>query len=148
MTNNLMDLGRTGEIAKTGAKPKLPTTIPNLTDTMLDVYRIPLKYLYYNDENGRISTQIKREFGTLMAQTDETNPDYNNKIATFIEEDNATALKKTKKSIKEKGQQVFGYVLQDGRIIDGNRRFTALRQLQTEIGTSQYFEAVIILITK
>lgn len=25
-----MDLGRTGEIAKTGAKPKLPTTIPNL----------------------------------------------------------------------------------------------------------------------
>ena len=83
-----------------------------------------------------------------MAQTDETNPDYNNKIATFIEEDNATALKKTKKSIKEKGQQVYGYVLQDGRIIDGNRRFTALRQLQTEIGTSQYFEAVIILITK
>ena len=69
MTNNLMDLGRTGEIAKTGAKPKLPTTIPNLTDTMLNVYRIPLKYLYYNDENGRISTQIKREFGTLVAQT-------------------------------------------------------------------------------
>ena len=41
-----MDLGRTGEIAKTGAKPKLPTTIPNLTDTMLNVYRIPLKYLW------------------------------------------------------------------------------------------------------
>lgn len=142
-----MDLGRTGEIAKTGAKPKLPTTIPNLTDTMLNVYRIPLKYLYYNDENGRISTQIKREFGTLVAQTDEANPDYNNKIAMFIEEDNATALKKTKKSIKEKGQQVYGYVLQDGRIIDGNRRFTALRQLQTEIGTSQYFEAVILPFT-
>ena len=147
MATNLMNLVESGDIAKTGAKPKLPTTIPNLTDTMLDVYRIPLKYLYYNDENGRISTQIKREFGTLMAQTDETNPDYNNKIATFIEEDNATALKKTKKSIKEKGQQVYGYVLQDGRIIDGNRRFTALRQLQTEIGTSQYFEAVILPFT-
>lgn len=147
MITNLMNLVESGDIAKTGAKPKLPTTIPNLTDTMLDVYRIPLKYLYYNDENGRISTQIKREFGTLMAQTDETSPDYNNKIATFIEEDNATALKKTKKSIKEKGQQVYGYVLQDGRIIDGNRRFTALRQLQTEIGTSQYFEAVILPFT-
>lgn len=142
-----MDLGRTGEIAKTGAKPKLPTTIPNLTDTMLDVYRIPLKYLYYNDENGRISTQIKRKFSTLAAQTDETNPEYNDKIAMFIEEDNAPALKKTKKSIKEKGQQVYGYVLQDGRIIDGNRRFTALRQLQAEIGTSQYFEAVILPFT-
>ena len=45
MVNNLMELARSGEIAITGAKPKLPTTIPNLTDTMLDVYRIPLKYL-------------------------------------------------------------------------------------------------------
>ena len=24
----------------------------------MDVYRIPLKYLYYNDKNGRISTAI------------------------------------------------------------------------------------------
>ena len=142
-----MNLVESGDIAKTGAKPKLPTTIPKLTDTMLDVYRIPLKYLYYNDENGRIATQIRREFGTLSPHADELDSDYNDKIAAFIEEDNASALKKTKKSIKEKGQQVYGYVLQDGRIIDGNRRFTALRQLQTEIGTSQYFEAVILPFT-
>lgn len=38
-------------------------------------------------------------------------------------------------------------MLQDGRIIDGNRRFTALRQLQAEAGTSQYFEAVILPFT-
>ena len=50
MSKALVDLVRPGEIATTGAKPKLPTTIPNLIDTMLDVYRIPLKYLYYNDE--------------------------------------------------------------------------------------------------
>ncbi|MEB6146576.1 hypothetical protein [Enterococcus casseliflavus] len=147
MTNNLIKLVESGEIAKTGAKPKLPTTIPNLTDTMLDVYRIPLKYLYYNDENGRISTQIRRKFGTLAPYADEFDPDYNNKIAGFIEEDNASALMKTKKSIKEKGQQVYGYVLQDGRVIDGNRRFTALRQVQSEIGTTQFFEAVILPFT-
>lgn len=41
-----MNLVESGDIAKTGAKPKLPTTIPKLTDTMLDVYRIPLKYLW------------------------------------------------------------------------------------------------------
>lgn len=142
-----MNLVESGDIAKTGAKPKLPTTIPKLTDTMLDVYRIPLKYLYYNDENGRISTQIRREFGTLSPHADELDSNYNDKIAAFIEEDNASALKKTKKSIKEKGQQIYGYVLQDGRIIDGNRRFTALRQLQAEAGTSQYFEAVILPFT-
>jgi len=147
MKSDLIDLVQAGEIAITGAKPKLPTTIPNLTDTMLDVYRIPLKYLYYNDENGRISTQIRREIEGLSPHPDEYSVDYNNKIASFIEEDNSSALKKTKRSIKEKGQQVYGYVLQDGRIIDGNRRFTALRQLQSEIGSSQYFEAVILPFT-
>jgi hypothetical protein len=144
MTSNLLAMVDSGEIAKTGAKPKLPTTIPNLTDNMLDVYRIPLKYLYYNDENGRISTQIKREYGALQPQSDEYGSDYNDKIATFIEEDNSAALKKTKKSIREKGQQVYGYVLKDGRVIDGNRRFTALRQLESETGATWYFEAVIL----
>lgn len=147
MTDFLIKLVKTGDIAATGAKPKLPTTIPNLTDTMLDVYRIPLKYLYYNDENGRISTQIKREFGNLTPCSDESNTDYNDKISEFIEEDNASALKRTKKSIREKGQQVYGYVLQDGRIIDGNRRFTALRQLESETGVTQFFEAVILPFT-
>lgn len=147
MRSNLLELVQSGEIAKTGAKPKLPTTIPNLTDTMLDVYRIPLKYLYYNDENGRISTQLKRNNENLLPHSDEFGNDYNDRIALFIEEDNASALKKTKKSIKEKGQQVYGYVLQDGRIIDGNRRFTALRQLQKETGLTNYFEAVILPFT-
>lgn len=147
MTTDLMVLVANGDIAFTGAKPKLPTTLPDVTDSMLEVYRIPLKYLYYNDENGRIATQIKREYGDLTPHSDETGADYNDKIAQFIEEDNPTALKKTKKSIKDKSQQVYGYVLQDGRIIDGNRRFTALRQLVDELGTTQYFEAVILPFT-
>jgi hypothetical protein len=36
-------------LIKTGAKPKLPIQIPKVTDGMLDVYRIPLEHLYYND---------------------------------------------------------------------------------------------------
>lgn len=147
MSTDLLELSETGEIATTGAKPKLPTTIPNLTDTMLEVYRIPLKYLYYNDENGRISTQIRREFGNLDPHSDLVDSGYNDKIAKFIEEDNVTALKKTKKSIQQKGQQVYGYVLLDGRIIDGNRRYTALRQLEAKTGVTHFFEAVILPFT-
>lgn len=147
MTINLLDLAQDGEFASTGAKPKLPTTIPNLTDKMLEVYSIPLKYLYFNDENGRISTQIRREFGKLNPQSDLVDSDYNDRIAGFIAEDNFSALKKTKKSIKQKGQQVYGYVLLDGRIIDGNRRFTAIRQLEAETGITYNFEAVILPFT-
>lgn len=147
MTDNLMTLVESKEIASTGAKPKLPTTIPNLTDKMLEVYRIPLKYLYYNDENGRIATQIRRSTLNLQACSDEISTKYNNQIAKFIEEDNSAALNKTKKSIRIKGQQVYGYVLKDGRIIDGNRRFTALRQLAEETGQTFFFEAVILPFT-
>ena len=42
------------------------------------------------------------------------------------------------------GQQEPGVVLSDGRIIDGNRRFTCLRNIEKETGKIQYFEAVIL----
>lgn len=42
------------------------------------------------------------------------------------------------------GQQEAGVVLTDGRIIDGNRRFTCLRNIEKKAGKTQYFEAVIL----
>lgn len=62
----------------------------------------------------------------------------------MIENDNASALKRTEKSIQEAGQQVYGYVLDDGRIVDGNRRFTALRNIHQATGKTVYFEAVVL----
>ncbi len=37
-----------------------------------------------------------------------------------------------------------GVVLNDGRVIDGNRRFTCVRLINTEKGTNLHFEAVIL----
>ncbi|PFO84487.1 hypothetical protein COE42_29250 [Bacillus cereus] len=136
-----------GHLVKTGAKPKLPIQIPNVNDGMLDVYRIPLKYLYYNAENGRIASAISRQDIQLEPARDDENPEYNQLIAKMIVEDNAAKLKQTKKSIRESGQKVFGYVLADGRVIDGNRRYTALRQLAEETGETYLFEAVILPFT-
>ena len=144
MKNNLLELVKKGEIEKTGAKPKLPTTVHGIAESVLDVYRIPLKYLYFNNENGRIASQMRRNNELLEPVTDEINPNYNNLFAKLINEDNHNKLVQTKKSIQKNGQQVYGYVLQDGRIIDGNRRFTALRQIQQETGETHYFEAVIL----
>ena len=47
-----------GLVDKTGAKPKLPT----ITDESRNFlgYRMPLKFLYYNDRNGRIASVISR----------------------------------------------------------------------------------------
>lgn len=53
-------------------------------------------------------------------------------------------MKDTKQSILEKMQQEPGAVLPDGRVIDGNRRFTALRMIERETGISQSFNAIIL----
>lgn len=144
---SLINLIENEELIKTGAKPKLPIQIPNVVDGMLDVYRIPLEYLYYNDENGRIASAISRQEIRVTPALDKENPKYNLLIEQMIVEDNPSKLNQTKKSIKESGQKVFGYVLADGRVIDGNRRFTALRQLAKETGNTYYFEAVVLPFT-
>ncbi|MFS0621098.1 hypothetical protein [Priestia megaterium] len=149
MNNNssLIDLVESGQLIKTGAKPKLPIQIPNITDGMLNVYRVPLEYLYYNNENGRIASAISRQDIRLTAAKDNENPEYNQLIEKMIVEDNPSKLKQTQKSIRDSGQKVFGYVLADGRVIDGNRRYTALRKLAKETGETYLFEAVILPFT-
>ena len=141
---SLLELVRQGEISPTGQVPKLPTRLPNVNAVALEVYRIPLKYLYYNNENGRIASAGLQDISPARDDEDES---YNKFYENAIVENNAAKLKRTKKSINEKGQEVFGYVLDDGRVIDGNRRYTSLRQLASETGKSQFFEAVILPIT-
>lgn len=129
------------DITLTSGTRKL--TIKGKTENF-EVYRIPLDYLFYNDQNGRIATYISKyedEHGPL--NIDERD-NYNNIIHEFIVESNKNALNKTKNNIKLFGQRLPGVVLQNGRIIDGNRRFTCLRELHTEEGKDYYFEAVIL----
>ena len=61
MSISLTKLVEDGEFKKTGAKPKLPIKIEELNSSLLDVYQVPLKYLYYNDENGRIASEMEKE---------------------------------------------------------------------------------------
>ena len=69
---------------------------------------------------------------------------YNQIIQDFIIESNPDAIKKTQNNIELIGQQEAGVVLSDGRIIDGNRRFTCLRNLAQKTGQTQYIDAVIL----
>ena len=108
------------------------------------VYRIKLDMLYYNDKNDRIATWIKRyeaENGALPVNDREA---YNDIIQEFIEDSNPEAMDQTLGNIQLFGQREPGVVLQDGRVIDGNRRFTCLRKLSKENSEFDYFEAVIL----
>ncbi len=110
------------------------------------VYKIRLDKLYYNNQNDRIATwmaqyKIENNIDKIEVSDQEN---YNNIIHEFITESNREAIKKTQVNIKLVGQQESGVVLSDGRIIDGNRRFTCLRNIEKESGKTQYFEAVIL----
>lgn len=47
---SLIKLAKEGKLEKTGAKPKLPIKVDGVSSETLDVYKIPLDYLYYNDK--------------------------------------------------------------------------------------------------
>ncbi|MDY0214436.1 MAG: hypothetical protein RBS24_02795 [Bacilli bacterium] len=109
---------------------------------VFDVYKVPIDMLFYNDLNGRIATFISQYASEGKDITSLDNKTYNETIAEFIKNSATLArLKKTKEDIRQNTQKEVGVVLNDGRVIDGNRRFTCLRELFDETG-DQKFELV------
>src|SRR5690625_3806485 len=119
-------------------------TIDGHTDSY-QVFKIRLDQLFFNDQNDRIATWIsKYKAENNVAELDVDDNNYNDIIEQFIYESNPKAIEKTKNNIELVGQREAGVVLNDGRIIDGNRRYTCLRQLQRENPAINHFEAVIL----
>ena len=127
-------------VRKTGATQKL-----NLggSSNNYDVYKVPLDLLYYNDQNDRIATWLSQYDVAELFVKDRK--EYNNKIEEFIVASNPKAIEKTKKNIALIGQNVPGIILSDGRVIDGNRRFTCLRKInRDQVTKCGYFETIIL----
>lgn len=95
-------------------------------------YEIPIDFIVYNVENGRIATLVKsyeREHGSLNPE----NPDDARIIAQFLYDSNDAANKKTKKNIAENGQLETGIITCDGVLVDGNRRVSLMRQITSDL---------------
>ena len=110
------------------------------------VYKVKLDQLFYNDQNDRIATwisQYKSQHGG-QAPSSADREAYNALIEQFIIESNPDAIKKTQNNIEMVDQREPGVILCDGRIIDGNRRFTCLRMLHRDDPETNYFETVIL----
>ena len=110
-----------------------------------DVFRIPLEKLIYNRKNGRIATYVSQyldEGNQFPSEKDI----FNEIIEEYIVKSNPDALSKTKQNIRLLSQTEPAVVLSDGIVVDGNRRFTSLRQLSREGAGTQfnYLEAVIL----
>ena len=131
------------------------TAKPNWSDSgkELPIYRIKLSELHYNEENGRIATWISTYTSNPANQNLMTldRDDFNTIIEKFIGMANSPeSMKNLENDIKKKTQLNPGVVLEDGTIVSGNRRFTALRNLfRKEMDERyEYFECFILPIPK
>lgn len=141
--NLLQDGIEQGFVIKTDRATKL--SIDGISETY-PIYQVRLDALYYNDQNDRIATwisQYKSDHGVHVIDKSDIES-YNMIIQDFIIKSNPEKLKSTQRNISFIGQQKYGVVLNDGRIIDGNRRYTCLRNLAKDDPKFNYFETVIL----
>ena len=140
---NLLKEGLGTVVEKTSLTRKL--TIDGVTKAY-PVYRVRLDQLFYNDQNDRIATwisQYKSENGAdSFSELDRAS--YNAIIEQFIIQSNEAAIEKTQMNIQLVHQREPGVILADGRVIDGNRRFTCLRRLALNDEEFNWFETVIL----
>lgn len=140
---NLLQITDDNIVSKTNLSRKL--TLGGVTKAY-PVYKVRLDYLFYNDQNDRIATWITQYKNDIsnVSFSDLSREEYNKIIGKFIIDSNPTAIEKTKNNISLVNQREPGVTLSDGRIVDGNRRFTCLRLLNAEDSEIKYFETVIL----
>ena len=118
-----------------------------------NVYKIPLDYLVYNKYNGRIGAAVQ----SYEAQNAQLNPEIESDrdiIEKFLFESKEERNQKTMRSLLQDGQQRYGIVTADGKIVDGNRRAMLLNRLyknrehfklsHKDVEHCQYFLAIIL----
>ena len=140
---SLLDLVGTDAVKKTAMTRKVSYGGKTV---IYPVYQVRLDLLFFNDQNDRIATwitQYESENGELASQNMDRE-EYNRIIEGFIYESNPDSIRKTQKNIGLIGQREPGVTLSDGRIVDGNRRFTCLRRMAREKAEPVYFETVIM----
>jgi hypothetical protein len=120
-----------------------------------DVYKIPLKLLVFNKDNGRIGTRVKsheKQIGEINEYTENGS----NLIRQYLIDSKKERNDKTLESLARNGQMRHGIVTSDGIIVDGNRRASLLTELYNnrdsfckkfklnDIDFTGYFLAIIL----
>lgn len=101
-----------------------------------NVYKIPLEFLVFNKENGRIASLVKsyvREHQAIDVETEEGS----SLIAKFLYSAHKDRNDITREDIINNGQLQYGIITSDGVIVDGNRRVTLLMSIAKDPKVSQ-----------
>lgn len=96
----------------------------------LEVFQIPLEYLYYNIKNGRFKAEylelVRKNGGRELDPIDSKDA---TKIQNLLLELDPIETRRTAEDIEQRGQWNPGIMTHDGFVIDGNRRLSILQTL-------------------
>lgn len=149
--NSLERKNKLTEIQAHSAEAENALKLPYQGQTKaFNVYKIPLNFLVFNKENGRIASLVKsyvKEHQAIDAETEEGST----LIAKFLYNAHLERNKITRENIINHGQLQYGIVTSDGVIVDGNRRVTLLMSISKDNSQPQsvkdrcnYFLAAIL----
>jgi len=120
----------------------------------LSVYRLPIKYLYFNIENGRYADKmIDLKEKNPGVEIDPREEKWKDEIFKMLKGEvgdsgkDRDAFELLAKDILAREQLQPGVVLPDGGVLDGNRRFAVLKHLyatQQNPGRFEYLDAVVL----
>lgn len=120
----------------------------------LDVFRIPTKYLHFNIQNGRYADKmIQLKADNPSEEIDPKVSKWRNEISKMLRgeypgtEEDKEPWARLLEDIRGKSQLTPGVVINDGGVIDGNRRLSVLLSLAESEKNStpfEYFDGVIL----
>lgn len=136
-----------GEPSASGIK------LPSFPGKTFNAFKIPLEVLIFNHLNDRFASRRREYISINGKDLSADDIESQNEIMDFIWDSNFKRNQDTLSDILKNGQQKYGVITRDGRIIDGNRRVRILKEIYfSPDGTFKnidkekfkYFEAVIL----
>lgn len=130
--------------SKIGSKLKL--VISGRTQH-LDVYKIPMNYLRFNADNGRIRMEVKEwEHNSKGIKLDSSKLDDAKIIQKMLLEQSTSDSEFLAEDLKKYGQLQAGVITHDGVVINANRRMAVIQKLHDEVSTGRwsYLEVAIL----
>jgi len=112
----------------------------------LEVYRIPIKFLAFNTENGRFAADIQnleKDLGHKLNAWQKKDAD---KIQKILLEKYPSETKRLREDLRDKGQAEPGLITAAGIVINANRRMAILKALYEETTKDkfEYLEVAIL----
>lgn len=110
------------------------------------VYSIPLKYLRFRKNNGRIISDVEsfeKEHNRILNEEDE---ETQNLLRSFLQSNDKEKNEELKRSLSKNNQQQPAIITCDGFLINGNRRKMALEELFQNNNQDSQFEMMRVVI--